>query len=139
MKELSFPGNKNICPVIAFIRGTKILTGLRHYTSDQWKDISVWTLPGGRCDEGETIGTTLRREIAEEVGITDFETSHFLGTIDGVQEGDIVYLFTGSTAQEMQNMEPEKFSEWTWTDIDAFPENFINQKALTLIREFLGK
>lgn len=137
MKELSLPGNKNICPTIALIRGTKILTGLRHYTAKQWKDISVWTIPGGRCDDGETIGTTLQREVAEEVGITDFNNSHFLGTLNGVKEGDLIYLFVGTTTQEARNMEPEKFSEWSWIDINSMPKNFINPKALALIKKFL--
>lgn len=137
MKELSLLGNTTFCPAIALIRGTQILTGLRHYTPDKWKHISVWTIPGGRSDDGETIEITLRREVAEEIGVTDFDISHFLGTVDGAKEGDIVYLFAGSTTQEPQNIEPEKFSEWAWMDINEIPENFINPKLLIMIKDFL--
>ena len=137
MKELSLLGNTTLCPAIALIRGTEILIGLRHYTPDKWKHISVWTIPGGRSDDGETIEITLRREVAEEIGVTDFDISHFLGTVDGAKEGDIVYLFAGSTSQEPQNIEPEKFSEWAWVDINKIPENFINPKLLMMIKDFL--
>ena len=53
------------------VRDGKILLGLRNYTPDKWKSISVWTLSGGRSEKGEEIGETLLRETAEEAGITD--------------------------------------------------------------------
>lgn len=34
-------------------------------------------------------------------------------------------------------MEPEKFSEWKWCDIDEIPENFINPPALELARKYI--
>lgn len=54
-----------------FVRDGHILLGRRHYTADVWKDQAVWTIPGGRCEEGETIEQALRRETAEEVGVQD--------------------------------------------------------------------
>ena len=65
-------GTDKKCPVAVMVRDGKVLAGLRNYTKDKWKEISVWTLPGGRCDAHETLEQTLRRETAEEVGITDF-------------------------------------------------------------------
>lgn len=130
-------GTSEICPIIAITRGSKILIGLRHYTPEKWKATSVWTLPGGRCEDGEKVEATLRREVAEEVGITQLDINSFLGRIDGAKEGDMVYVFIGSTSQEPQLMEPEKFSEWKWKDIDRIPENFINLNALSLIRKFI--
>jgi hypothetical protein len=39
-----------MCTAAFFVRGTKILIGLRNYTSGP-----VWTTPGGRCVSSETI------------------------------------------------------------------------------------
>jgi len=135
MKELDIIGNNLMCPVVALIDDNKLLIGLRHYTSDKWQVVSVWTLPGGRCDEGETLRTTLEREVVEEIGITNFQISKFLGVVPGAKKGDVVYTFVGETKQKPKLMEPEKFSEWTWVDIDKVPVNFINNDALDLIRK----
>lgn len=139
MEELNIIGTDNMCPVVGLVNDNRLLIGLRNYTPDKWKTISVWTIPGGRCDDGETLGVTLKREVAEEVGITDFNITSFLGTVPGAKEGDIVYVFTGNTKQEAKLMEPEKFSEWAWVGIDKVPENFINIEALELINRSLGK
>ena len=139
VEKLQEIGHAKICPSIAIMRGRQILIGLRHYTPDKWKAISVWTCPGGRCDEGETVEATLRREVAEEVGVTDLHITDFLGEMPGAKEGDTLYFFIGTTDQEPSLMEPEKFSEWRWEDIDSVPENFISPKALDLVRAYLKK
>lgn len=135
MKELEIVGNKTICPVIAFINGNKLLVGLRNYYQGKEKTVSVWTIPGGRCDEGETVGVTLKREVVEEVGITDFKVNKFLGKVPGAKAGDIVYTFMGETCQMPKLAEPEKFSEWTWMDLNEIPENFVNEKVLNLVKK----
>lgn len=91
--QLSRIGTKAICPIAVIVRDGKILMGLRHYTPDKWKSISAWTIPGGRCDEGETIETTLRRETEEEIGVKDLEIIDFIGEVPGAKEGDIVPIF----------------------------------------------
>lgn len=132
-------GDPSICPVVAIIRGGKIITGMRNYTPDKWKTISVWTVPGGRCDAGETLETTLRREVQEEIGITDLKIKALLGIVPGSKEGDIVYLFAGETDQEPENREPHKFSAWIWSEPQKLTENFINQDVLELIKTFIKK
>jgi ADP-ribose pyrophosphatase YjhB (NUDIX family) len=127
-------GTNKMCPAVFILKGDKLLIGLRNYTPDKWKKISVWTIPGGRCDEGESLEETLRRETAEEVGITDLKITNYLGKVPGAKEGDIVFAFKGETNQVPKLMEPEKFSEWKWCKLSEIPENFINPAALKLIK-----
>ena len=123
-EQLSKITNQQTCPVAIMVCDGKILVGHRHYTRDKWKDISVWTIPGGRCDDNESIEQTLRREVYEEVGISEFKIIDFIGEAEGAKAGDIVPIFLCSTTQEYKLMEPEKFSEWCWVT----KEDYINKE-----------
>ena len=133
-KYLNKVGTNKMCPVAAIFRDDKLLIGLRNYTPDKWKKISVWTAPGGRCDEGETLEKAVRREVNEKVGITDLKITDYLGSVPGAKEGDIVFVFKGKTNQEPRLMEPEKFSEWKWCKLSEISENFINPASLKLLK-----
>jgi len=130
-------GDATRCPVALIIKDQKILLGYRHYKTDKWKDISVWTCPGGRCDEGETIEKTLRRETAEETGIDDLQIEKYLGEVTGAKEGDFVPVFLCTTLQEAMLIEPEKFSEWKWFSKENFPDTFINKDVERLVNTIL--
>jgi len=133
-KRLKTKGHDKLCASAIMFKDEKILIGFRHYGRDKWKKISVWTCPGGRCDDGEFVEQTLRREVAEEVGIINFTINEFLGEFPGAKEGDILYLFKCSTDEEFKLMEPEKFSEWRWSMVNNIPDNFINPKVIGLIQ-----
>ena len=139
--KLNEIGNELKCPIAIIMRDGKILTGLRNYRKDKWKEISVWTIPGGRCDKGETIKETLTREIEEEVGITEFEIIDFIGETPGAKEEDIVPIFFCTTKQDFKLMEPEKFSEWRWISKDEYigDEQYsgFNPKAKEIIVNYL--
>lgn len=126
---LSQQGSPTTCPVAIIIRGDKILLGLRHYTADKWKDISVWTAPGGRCEVGETVEETLRRETFEETGIKDLKITGYIGEVAGAKEGDRLLMFAAVTGEEPILMEPDKFSEWQWFKPKEIPSNIINERA----------
>jgi ADP-ribose pyrophosphatase YjhB (NUDIX family) len=141
LKEM---GNEYKCPIAIMMRDGKILNGYRNYTKEKWKDVSVWTVPGGRCDNGENLEETLRREVKEEVGITNFEIIDFIGETAGAKEGDILPIFFCITKEDARLMEPEKFSEWRWVEKDEFINNEeeyggFNPIARKLIIDYLKK
>jgi ADP-ribose pyrophosphatase YjhB (NUDIX family) len=47
-----------------------------------WVDYPVWAPPGGGLEPGETAAEGIRRELAEEVGLVDFE----LGPVVWIRE-----------------------------------------------------
>jgi 8-oxo-dGTP diphosphatase len=122
-----------ICTAGIFIKDGKVLLGLRSYEAKHYRDGDFWTTPGGRCDEGEKIETTLRREVEEEIGIKNFEIKEKLGVVAGAKEGDEVHVFLCNTEEEEKLMEPEKFKEWKWFKPEEIPENFINKDILKII------
>jgi 8-oxo-dGTP pyrophosphatase MutT (NUDIX family) len=140
-RKLNQPGTHLHCPVIVLSKDGAVLTGHRHYTKEKWKDISVWTLPGGRSDKGETLEQTLRREVLEETGISDFTIRNFIGETSGAKEGDVLPIFFGTTNSEAKCMEPEKFSEWRWVSFSDYIENpqyaGFNPPARALIVKYL--
>lgn len=138
LKEI---GSENDCVMAIMMRDEKILQGYRNYTKDKWKDISVWTNPGGRCNAGEIIEDALKREVQEEVDITEFTIVDFIGEVVGMKEGDNVLFFLCTTKQEVKLMEPEKFSEWCWVPKGEYIKNEeygnFNSAARKLIVDYL--
>jgi len=136
-RQLARPGDRSLCPGVFVLRGDLVLVGLRRYAKSQIGKTDLWTIPGGRCEEGETIGRAVRREAAEEAGLTDIELIAWLAEIPGARQGDIVPLFIGRSPQEPKLMEPEKFAEWRWCRPAEVPQPFINPPALELVANWL--
>jgi 8-oxo-dGTP diphosphatase len=125
-----------ICTAGIFLKDGKVLLGLRNYKTQQYKDGDFWTTPGGRCDEGEGIETTLRREVEEEIGVKNFEIKEKLGIVPGAKEGDEVHVFICETDEAAKLMEPEKFKEWKWFEPKEIPDNFLNKDVLKMIQNY---
>jgi 8-oxo-dGTP diphosphatase len=123
------------CTGAIIVRNNKVLMGAREYT----KDSPLWVFPGGRCEDGESLETALRREVAEEIGVTDFTIVKELGMKVGLyttEAGhDQVFLYACTTDQEPRMMEPEKFTEWQWFALDELPKNLLDQRD----REFIAQ
>lgn len=127
---------RDVAAAIIF-RENKLLIGLRNYKAEERKNISVWTVPSGHCETGETLGETVMRETREETGIDDLVITDYLGKVPGAKEGDTVFLFKAETKQEPKLTEPENFSTWKWVSLPDIPSNFINPKGLELINNKL--
>lgn len=136
--KLNQLGTPTTCPAAFLVRGRTTFIGLRHYTADKFKKIDLWTCPGGRCEPGETVEQTLRRETEEETGVLRLDILAYLGDVPGAKAGDNVPVFVCRAGDEPRLVEPEKFSVWKWVDVAAAPENFINPAALALVRTWIG-
>ena len=103
---------------VLIIQDDKIL--LVKEASDHW-----WAFPGGGVDHGETIESTVMREVGEELGVSADEV---------LSDFQIVYYNIGSVVNAVPRMNlffkvsmPEKslkktdhVSEWKWFTKDEF-------------------
>lgn len=69
-------------------------------------------VPGGKCENDETPRETLKREMEEELGLTERGRIRFLGSfkhksLNGHKYFSMAYLITDFKG-EIQNIEPEK-------------------------------
>lgn len=137
-EALGTKGDRQTAAAAVIARNGRFLAGLRNYKTQQYKDGDFWTTPGGRCDEGETVGEALIRETEEEIGVTDLVVKEFLGVVPGAKDGDRVFLFLCETESEPRLREPEKFKEWKWASPNEVADSFLNPAALDVIRRRLS-
>lgn len=104
-----------------------------------WKDIQPdkWdTAVGGHVDLGESVADALRREVAEELGITDFRPEslgHYV--FESQREKELVYahrcVYDGPIKPSKDELNGGRF--WTLQEIDdnigkgVFTPNFENE------------
>lgn len=104
-----------------------------------WKDIqpSKWdTACGGHIDLGEDVKTALKREVREELGITDFtpqDMGHYV--FESAREKELVYvhktIYDGEVQPSKDELDGGKF--WSRDEIlanigkNVFTPNFENE------------
>jgi len=95
-----------------------------------------WDIPGGRIEEGMTIGKTLRKEIEEETGLTGFENNGlFHACLSNIGEHLILFVYECLASKDLEVklsaenikygwFEKEKAAELLKTN---FPPDFIEK------------
>ena len=120
----------NLATALLFIRSGHILLFRRAVTG--FAD-GLYALPGGKCDQGESVIASGIREAYEEVGITipeaDLEFGHVVHvmhtTKDTVKNWVIFFLVVSRWHEELINKEPNKHAEMRWFPLDKLPEDMI--------------
>jgi ADP-ribose pyrophosphatase YjhB (NUDIX family) len=87
--------------------------------------IAGWYLPGGGVDKRESAADAIRRELAEEVAITDTAITGILGVYHNRTEAkdDHVIVFTckAGNPNDLAPADPREIAEAAWFAPDALP------------------
>ncbi|HEU5122083.1 MAG TPA: NUDIX domain-containing protein [Candidatus Saccharimonadales bacterium] len=109
---------------VLIVQDDKVL--LVKEADDDW-----WALPGGGVDHGETIESTLVREVEEEVGVSagevasDFEIVHYnIGNV--VNAVPRMNLFFKATVPEASLKKTDHVAEWKWVTRGEFLKMDLN-------------
>ena len=102
-----------------------------------------WDIPGGRIKEGQTIQQALKREIEEETGIKDIESSEFFTSVisnheipmdDGKKSGLVLMIYKVRILKRARIYLSEEHIGVEWVDkkeaakrlADKYPPEFTN-------------
>ena len=122
-----------VCALGILFRNGKILLGKRskHRTSYP----NVWDMIGGHCENDETLGQTLSRELQEEIGVTPIQFEHISTLFDANNDHTYhVFVVTDWTGKP-ECLQPEEHSVIGWFGIK---EALKLDLALPVYRELFG-
>lgn len=87
--------------------------------------VAYWDIPGGRIQEGQSAATTLKREIAEEAGITKVSNISFFSAVisnheiplgNGKKSGLLLMIYSVSVPEKTRITLSEEHIGVEWVD-----------------------
>ncbi len=90
-------------------------------------------LPKGHVDPGETLEVAARREIEEEVGVSELRLIEYLGALERLSfdrdEWKVTHYFLYETSQaEAKPTETDRHTEMFWYPLDELPTMFWDEQ-----------
>ncbi|WP_035795007.1 NUDIX domain-containing protein [Kitasatospora mediocidica] len=99
-----------------------------HYANESWTKTPVWTIPGGKVEEGERLDEAAARELLEESGlVVPPQELRLVHTVqvragwDGKGPFLLSVFATTSWQGELTNTEPDKHLAVVWRDATDLP------------------
>jgi 8-oxo-dGTP diphosphatase len=119
---------------VIVIKNGKVLLGKRRNSHGS----GYWSFPGGHLEMFETFNTCAEREVMEETGLTINNMKYVAVTNDIFKDEKkhyiTIFIYACYKSGVLNNMEPEKCSEWDWFSWEDLPkplflpiENLIKQ------------
>lgn len=103
-------------------KGGKVLLGKRKGSHGE----GTWSFPGGHLDFGEELEECVRRELAEETGLTARNIRFGAVTNDLFRaEGKhyvTLFMVADHEAGEPKALEPDKCEKWEWFEWQKLPK-----------------
>lgn len=113
---------------------------LRNHTPDS---LPYWDIPGGRVEEGDDPITTLRREIEEEIGVSEVTgpklmtaviSRHEIPLNDGKRAGLVLMIYTVRIPGGSKIRLSPEHTDYEWVDTgearvrleNKYPPEFLN-------------